>query len=134
MVHSPDFHYNKATHQLEVKVSGLYLLYAQLAVTCVVARSCLENSTVELQVHMEGITMTPAVTVQLSLAPQAGKAPSQLSLGMRYLKAGTRLVARLSTEPRALETWQLDQSAGRTRNFLGLLRLPGGDLTDSGGL
>lgn len=128
------FNYNDISHALEVKVGGLYFIYAQLAVKCIADKSsCNKSQTVKLIIwaldsglcscELSRGTHSPVLTISLRLSTNSEETLSKFSAVLRPLKKGDSLCVKMDTNNTDIENWQLDQT-DKKDNFFGLFKLP----------
>ncbi|XP_032646427.1 uncharacterized protein LOC116830877 [Chelonoidis abingdonii] len=125
VVFSSHFTYDHMLHKLEVKVGGLYFIYAQLAVKCVGNKlSCSKPQTVKLIIYQQSRDIrTPVLTISLHLSSNSEETMSKFSAVLRPLKKGDLLYVKMDTNKTDIENWQLDQT-DKKDNFFGLFKLP----------
>ncbi|CAM4606534.1 tumor necrosis factor ligand superfamily member 9 [Lepidochelys kempii] len=122
VVFSSNFNYHDTSHKLEVKVGGLYFIYAQLAVKCIA--KCSKKQTVELIIkQVSGDTHSRVLTISLHLSSKSEETMSKFSAVLQPLKKGDSLYVVMKTNKTDIENWQLDQT-NKKDNFFGLFRLP----------
>ncbi|XP_067416446.1 tumor necrosis factor ligand superfamily member 9 [Emydura macquarii macquarii] len=123
VIFSSNFNYHKDYDELEVKVGGLYFIYAQLAVTCTV-RNCTKERTINLVINQKsGNTEIPVLTVSLHLSSKSEDSMSKFSAVLRPLKKGDFLFVKLKSNGKDDDDWHLEQT-NKKDNFFGLFRLP----------
>ncbi|KAM6330449.1 uncharacterized protein FN964_015477 [Alca torda] len=110
--------------ELQVTAGGLYLLYGQFALACT-APTC-PHGTVTLQLR-RARSRRPLLTVPLTLPKGGGSQPirSGLAQAVGQLQTGDVLSLVLEGDTDK-DGWQLAQDE-REGNFVGLLRIAGGD-------
>ncbi|PKU27721.1 hypothetical protein llap_21974 [Limosa lapponica baueri] len=112
--------------ELRVTTGGLYLLYGQFGVTCTTP-TC-PRGTVTLQLRRG---TSPLLVVPLTLPNDGGTKPVRSSLvqAVGQLQTGDVLSLELegNMEGDIEDGWQLAQD-NREGNFVGLLRIAGGDV------
>ncbi|TFK01358.1 relA-associated inhibitor [Platysternon megacephalum] len=122
VVLSSHFDYHDTSHNLEVKVGGLYFIYAQLAVKCIA--KCSEKQTIKLIINqLSRGTHSTVLTISLHLSSNSDETMSKFSAVLRPLKKGDSLYVKMDTNKTDIENWQLDQT-DKKDNFFGLFRLP----------
>ncbi|XP_005310221.2 uncharacterized protein LOC101952373 [Chrysemys picta bellii] len=124
VVLSSHFDYHDTSHKLEVKVGGLYFIYAQLAVKCVdKTLSCSKPQTVKLIVNQQTRgTRSTVLTISLHLSSNSEETMSKFSAVLQPLKKGDSLYVTMDTNKTDIDNWQLDQT-DKKDNFFGLFRL-----------
>ncbi|XP_038234839.1 tumor necrosis factor ligand superfamily member 9 [Dermochelys coriacea] len=125
VVFSSNFNDHDISDKLEVKVKGLYFIYAQLAVKCIA--KCSEKQTVELIINkVSGGAHSRVLTISLHLSSKSEETMSKFSAVLQPLKKGDSLYMKIDTNKTDLENWQLDQT-NKKDNFFGLFRLLSSD-------
>ncbi|KAG6924725.1 hypothetical protein G0U57_016642, partial [Chelydra serpentina] len=123
VVFSSHFQYHDTLDKLEVKVGGLYFIYAQLAVKCVV-KECSKKQTVKLIINqVSRRSDSPILTISLHLSPKSEETMSKFSAVLRPLKKGDFLYVKMDANKTNSQDWQLDQT-NNIDNFFGLFKLP----------
>ncbi|XP_075758423.1 tumor necrosis factor ligand superfamily member 9 [Pelodiscus sinensis] len=120
VVFSSNFQYHHDSHTLEVKVGGLYFIYAQLAVRCT-ERMCDKHQNVTLTVRKMSDSSRPILTLSLDLSSKSEDTMSKFLAVLRPLNQGDQLFVQMQIF-RPDDAWQLDEITNK--NFFGLFKLP----------
>lgn len=110
---------------------GLYLLYGQLGVTCT-APACPQGRVTLRLLRSPSVSPSPVLAVPLALPAARGGHRQRSELAQAVTQLGTGDILSLQLDGDTLGDsgdtggWQLDQQE-REENFVGLLRIAGGD-------